>query len=334
MSRFLRLNGLSAIPPELRGGIVAIGNFDGCHLGHQAVFTCALEKARELGVPALVLTFEPHPRDVFAPEPFMFRLTGADAKARIAEGVGMDGVVIAPFDREFATIEAEDFVDRFLVEALGARGVVVGADFHFGKARRGTPEFLRAAGQARGFEVTQIGLLEDGYEPVSSSRVRAALAAAELETANRLLGYHWFVEGEVVVGDRRGRELGFPTANIAMPESFQLAQGVYAVRARVGDDLFDGVASFGKPMFDAGPPPFETHLFDTDRDLYGAHMAVALLGFVRGQMKFDGLDALISAMHDDSARARQMISEARALSALDIHLGFFAQGDKGSGRAG
>ena len=206
-----------------------------------------------------MLTFEPHPRDVFAPAPFMFRLTPPDIKARLCAALGLDGIVLMPFSRDLSMVEAEDFVSRFLVKALRVSGVVVGADFHFGHNRRGTPDFLRAAGAVHGFSVDILDLLPEAREIISSSRIRTALAAGDVKLANGLLGYHWFFGGEVVKGDQRGRLLGFPTANIATNSSFGLAQGVYAVRARLGERLLDGVASYGKPMFNNELPPFETH---------------------------------------------------------------------------
>jgi riboflavin kinase / FMN adenylyltransferase len=311
------------MPEALRGCVLAIGNFDGFHRGHQSVFARLKARAQVLGVPAVVMTFEPHPRDVFAPEPFMFRLTGADAKAHLAEALGLDGIVILPFSREFSQVSAEDFVAHYLVEPLGISGVIVGADFLFGHGRRGTPDFLREAGAEQGFFVETLDLLDDGTEAISSSRIRDALALGDLETANRLLGYHWFIEGEVVLGDQRGRELGYPTANIATPPGFHLAQGVYAVRARLGDRLIDGVAAYGKPMFGNVRPPFETFLFDFDELIYGQVLEVALIGHIRGQEIFPDLPTLIAAMDRDSGKARAILAEAVPISDLDRHLGFF-----------
>src|SRR5690606_6557660 len=209
-----------------------------------------------------------------------------------------------------------------LVDALGVSGVIVGADFHFGRQRRGTPGFLQASGQAHGFAVEILDLMDEGDEIISSSRIRAALSEGDVAAANRLLGYHWFFDGCVVQGDQRGRELGYPTANTRTPEGFQLAQGVYAVRARIGERLFDGVAAYGKPMFDNQRPPFETHLFDFDEDIYGQTISVALIAHIRGQEVFSGLDELIAAMDRDSRKARQALAEARPLSPLDVKLGF------------
>lgn len=323
MSGFIRLAGLDQVPTSLKGAVVAIGNFDGCHRGHQRVFEALKQRARELGVPALVLTFEPHPRDVFAPEPFMFRLTYADQKARLAEALGLDGIVVMPFSRQFSQIEAEDFVTRFLVEALAVRGVSVGADFHFGHQRKGTPAFLRDAGVRHGFEVEILDMLDEGDDHISSSRIRARLNDGDVNGAAHLLGYHWFLAGEVVKGDQRGRELGFPTANVATPTGFGLKQGVYAVRARLNGRLLDGVASYGKPMFNNERPPFETWIFDFDEMIYGETLEVALLGMVRGQEKFRGLDELIAAVNRDASHARTYLQTAVPVSDLDQRLGFF-----------
>ena len=303
--------------------MVAVGNFDGCHRGHQRVFSALKEKARAAGVPALVLTFEPHPRDVFAPAPFMFRLTHAEQKARIVEALGLDGIVVMPFSLEFSKIEAEDFVSRFLVDALNVRGVSVGADFHFGYKRRGTPDFLRASGELHGFEVDILDMLDEGDDHISSSRIRAALGAGDVPAANQLLGYHWFLTGEVVKGDQRGRELGFPTANVASPTGFGLAQGIYAVRVKLGDRLLSGAAAYGKPMFNNERPPFETWIFDFDEDIYGREISVALIAHVRGQKVFTGLDELIAAMTADGLAARDLLTRCGPLSELDRKLGFF-----------
>lgn len=323
MTDFIRLSGLDQVPASLKGAMVAIGNFDGCHRGHQHVFMAMRQRARDLGVPAIVLTFEPHPRDVFAPEPFMFRLTYADQKARLAEALGLDGIVVMPFSREFSRIEAEDFVQRFLVDALAVKGVSVGADFHFGHNRLGTPAFLADAGIRHGFEVEILTMLDEGNDHISSSRIRGLLGDGDVQAASQLLGYHWIVGGEVVKGDQRGRELGFPTANVATPTGFGLKQGVYAVRLCLGDRLLDGVASYGKPMFNNERPPFETWIFDFDEDIYGRHVDVALLGMVRGQEKFRGLEELIAAVNRDAAKARTFLKTTQPVSELDARLGFF-----------
>lgn len=323
MTGFQRVWGLDNPPPNLRGAMVAIGNFDGLHRGHQHVLGALGERARAAGVPAVMLTFEPHPRDVFAPAPFLFRLTTEDPKARIARALGLDGIVIMPFNREFSQISAEDFVTRFLVSGLAVTGVTVGADFHFGHRRQGTPDYLRSAGERHGFAVEVLDLLDEGDDRVSSSRIRVALTEGDVVTANRLLGYHWFFSGKVVVGDQRGRTLGFPTANTPTPTGFALAQGVYAVRARLGDRLLDGVAAYGKPMFNNERPPFETMLFDFDADIYGEELSVALVAHIRGQQVFSGLDELIAQMTHDSAAARRLLAGCAPIGDLDRKLGFF-----------
>lgn len=320
---FARLDGLSAVPTALRGGVVAIGNFDGCHRGHQQVFAAARAMAAKKGVPALVLTFEPHPRDIFAPQPFLYRLTYADQKADLIEALGFDAVAFMEFSRDLAAVEASDFVARYLLDALEVSGVVVGADFHFGKGRAGTPDFLVAQGEQHGFSVEICTMLDEGTEPVSSSRVRDALAAGDVETANGLLGYRYFFSGTVIEGDKRGRALGYPTANMAVPETFGLAQGVYAVKARLDGEVFDGVAAYGKPMFDNTKPPFETVLFDFDRTIYGKTLEVALVSHVRGQMTFPDLESLIAEMARDATAARITTARAAPLSELDGALGFF-----------
>lgn len=320
---FIRLAGLDAVPQSLKGAMVAVGNFDGCHRGHQHVFRGLKARAAAAGVPALMLTFEPHPRDVFAPTPFMFRLTYADQKAEIAQALGLDGIVVMPFSMQFSQIEAEDFVTRFLVGALNVKGVEVGADFHFGYQRKGTPAFLRDAGQRHGFDVEILDMLDEGDDHISSTRIRGFLGDGDVVSAAQLLGYHWFLSGIVVKGDQRGRELGFPTANVATPTGFGLMQGVYAVRAKLGNRLLDGVASYGKPMFNNERPPFETWIFDFDEDIYGQTLEVALLGTVRGQEKFRGLDELIAAVNRDAATARHILQATLPVSELDRKLGFF-----------
>ncbi|MEO8758002.1 MAG: bifunctional riboflavin kinase/FAD synthetase [Devosia sp.] len=323
MTSFYRLDGLDSVPASLKGAMVAIGSFDGVHRGHQAVIDRMKAQAKARGVPAVMLTFEPHPRDVFAPSPFMFRLTPPDIKARLCGALGLDGIVLMPFSRDLSMVQAEEFVSRFLVKALRVSGVVVGADFHFGHNRRGTPDFLRASGAVHSFSVDILDLLPEGTEAVSSSRIRTALTAGDVKLANGLLGYHWFFGGEVVKGDQRGRLLGFPTANIATNSTFALQQGVYAVRARLGERLLDGVASFGKPMFNNELPPFETFLFDFDADIYGRHLEIALVGHIRGQEIYKGLDELIAAIARDTRKARIALGECGPISDLDRTLGFF-----------
>ncbi len=321
LANFTILNGLDNIPTELKNSAVAIGNFDGCHLGHQRIFSSALDIAKASEAPALVLTFEPHPRDVFAPSPFMFRLTNGEQKAQIIKALGFDGIIIMPFDRDLAALKAQDFIKRYFIDALNVKAVCVGEDFHFGKERQGTPEFLAHSGSKFGFEVHQLNLLVQGQETISSSRIRKCLSEGGLNVANRLLNYHWIVEGVVIEGDKRGRELGYPTANFVLPENSNLAQGIYAVRVKLAERLFDGVASFGKPMFRTKQPPFEVHIFDFDEDIYGQNIEVALIEHIRGQMIFDNLDELITQMDKDSKKARKILQNIEPISELDVKRG-------------
>jgi riboflavin kinase/FMN adenylyltransferase len=308
---FIRVSGEEVVPPDLRHGVVAIGNFDGVHLGHRAVLEMALARAGELGVPALALTFEPHPRQFFRPEIPFFRLTPAAEKARLLQEIGFSGVIEKPFTAQFAAMPASSFVYRLLGQELRARHVVAGRDFHFGKDRFGTPQFLvdRAAEMKVG--VSLVDLVHDGSgEPVSSSRIRNALSAGDMPTANRLLGRPWRVSGEIVNGQQIGRTLGYPTANMELPAGTGLRHGIYAVRAiRAGGGRHDGVASYGRrPTFDNGAPLLETFLFDFSGNLYGEHLAIEFHSFLRGEEKFDSVDALVAQMNRDAEEARRRLA--------------------------
>ena len=224
-----------ATPPghPLRGAVVAIGNFDGVHRGHRAVIATARERARALGRPAAALTFEPHPRSFFRPQEPLFRLTDERNKLRLLSTTGLDGAIVLRFDAALAALSAEEFVERILVEKLGIAGVTVGFDFHFGANRAGSPDYLAAAGARHGFAVDIVPRFEDDGRRISSGPIRAALAEGRVAEAAEMLGYPWFVSGEVVHGDKRGRELGFPTANLRLDPACGLRHGIYAVR--VGD---------------------------------------------------------------------------------------------------
>jgi riboflavin kinase / FMN adenylyltransferase len=308
------------VPDMLKGGAVAVGNFDGVHRGHAALLEHARTEARRLGIPSVVLTFEPHPRTFFRPETPVFRLTPLAAKARVMAALGIDGLIVATFDKAFASIEAEDFVASILRDRLDVKAAVVGHDFHFGKARAGTPDLLRAAGERLGFPVTVVEPVGEGDGRLfASTDIRAALAEGDVAAANRLLGYRWFVVGEVVPGDRRGRELGFPTANLRLAADCALRHGVYAVRLQRADgSLHDGVASFGRrPTFDDGAPIFEVNVFDFAGDLYGETVAVSLVAWLRPEARFPSADALVVAMNDDAAAARTILAGAGAGGDLD-----------------
>ncbi|WP_404934989.1 bifunctional riboflavin kinase/FAD synthetase [Nitratireductor sp. L15S-10] len=314
------------MPAPLRGGVVAIGNFDGVHRGHQSVLEPALEIARRDNVPALVLTFEPHPRQVFRPDVPLFRLTPAPMKAALLGALGFDAVVEQQFDRAFSGLSPQDFVQSVLVEGLGITHVVTGFDFHFGKNRGGTPELLKAAGREHGFGVTVVDAYADeGGAVISSSRIRGLLGKGDVAEATGLLGYRYTVEAEVTGGQKLGRTLGFPTANMALPPETGLSHGIYAVRFRRADGrLYNGVASFGRrpTVTEEGAPLLETFLFDFDGDLYGEVCSVSLFSFLRGEEKFDGLEALVAQMKRDEAEARALLAEVKPMSALDLTLAF------------
>ncbi|WP_306120848.1 MULTISPECIES: bifunctional riboflavin kinase/FAD synthetase [unclassified Roseitalea] len=321
-----RLADLDALPADLRGGCVAIGNFDGVHRGHQAVLEAARQVATRDRMPALVLTFEPHPRAVFTPADAPARITPAPMKAQILEALGFDAVIEMPFTFEFAAHTADAFIDTVLVNGFGARHVVTGFDFHFGKNRQGGPAFLMEAGRTRGFDVVLVDALrDDGAEVVSSSRIRDYLAAGGIEAANALLGYRYRVQARVARGERLGRTLGYPTANMAIAGDSPLAHGIYAVRFfRADGTIHEGVASYGRrpTVTEEGAPLFETFLFDFDGALYGEDCTVSVCAFLRGEEKFDTLDALVAQMRRDEAQARAILADLTPLSALDARLTF------------
>ncbi len=326
MTVFHRNEKKEPLPLPLKGGVVAIGNFDGVHRGHRAVLDRALELARARNLPALVLTFEPHPRTVFKPDTPVFRLTPAPLKARLLEAEGFQSVIEYPFDREFSERSAEDFVKSVLVEWLGAAVVVTGFDFHFGKGREGGPAFLMQAGTRHGFDVTLVDAFRDeGAEVVSSSRIRDELASGDVAAAAGLLGYRFTVEAEVIGGQKLGRTLGYPTANMALPPEVELKPGIYAVRFRRADGtLYDGVASFGhRPtVTDDGAALLETYVFDFSGDLYGEVCSVSFFGHLRDELKFDGLDPLVVQMRRDEEEARALLSGVTPLSDVDRTIAF------------
>lgn len=295
----------TALPDELAGAAFAIGNFDGVHRGHLAVIEAA--KALAKGRPAIALTFEPHPRALFRPDLPMFRLTPPDAKRVLLERAGLAAMVTLSFDRAFASITAEAFLEDLVVRRLRAHSIAVGYDFHFGRDRRGTPEFLVSHGLSLDLDIAIVAPMLEGGVPVSSSAIRKALADGDIAGANRLLGHEWSVVAEVVHGEKRGRELGFPTANMRLDPGCLLRHGIYAVRAVVDGIVRPGVASFGRrPTFDNGAPLLETHLFDFEGDLYGRSIEIAFVGWIRGEEKFGTVDALVERMNEDSRIARSM----------------------------
>jgi riboflavin kinase / FMN adenylyltransferase len=292
-----------------KGAVVAMGNFDGVHLGHRAVIAAALEMGKAHGRPALALTFEPHPRRFFSPTIPQFQLSDETAKLRLLAGTGLTGAVIMTFDKARAGTTAQDFIHHELVERLGISGIAVGYDFHFGKGRVGSPSLLVAEAPRLGIEVDVQPHIDIEERPVSSSAIRTALAEGQITEATLMLGGPWFVTGEVIHGEKRGRELGYPTANIRLDNNCALKHGIYAVRVGRGDKRIDGVASFGRrPTFDNGAPLLEIFLFDFKDSLYGERLDVAFIGFIREELKFSSVDGLIKQMDDDSRIARAQLA--------------------------
>lgn len=326
MTVFHRNEKKEPLPENLRGGVIAIGNFDGVHRGHRAVLERALELARSRGVPALVLTFEPHPRTIFKPDEPVFRLSPASLKARLLEAEGFQSVIEYPFDHDFSQRSADEFVKSILSDWLGASAVVTGFDFHFGKGREGGPAFLMEAGKRYVFDVALIDAFRDeGAEVVSSSRVRALLMQGDVVGAAGLLGYRYTVEAVVIKGQQLGRTLGYPTANMALPPETALKPGIYAVRFRRADGtLHDGVASFGyRPtVTENGVALLETFVFDFSGDLYGETCSVSFFGHLRDELKFDGLEPLVAQIKRDEEEARALLSGVRPLGELDAKIAF------------
>ncbi len=299
------------LAPLARGASVALGNFDGVHLGHRSV----IDLARRQDAPLGIVTFEPHPRQYFSPDAPAFRLMNAEARANRMDKLGVDILYELPFTAALAGMSAEDFATRILAEGLGVRHVTVGTDFCFGKGRSGTAETLRALGDRLGFGVSIAPLLAIGTTEVSSTAIRRALTEGRPRDAARMLGHLHRIEGAVLHGEKRGRELGFPTANMAVEGLHLPRLGVYAVKVDIltGPDAgsYGGAASLGvRPMFGQNTPNLETHIFDFSGNLYGQHLSIALIDYLRPEMKFDGLPALIAQMDQDCARAREILAEA------------------------
>lgn len=296
----------AAIP---KGMVVAMGNFDGVHLGHRAVIDAALRMGLAHGKPAFALTFEPHPRSYFSPNTPQFRLTDEAGKLRLLAATGLSGAVVMTFDKRRAETTAQDFIHHDLLERLGISGVAVGYDFHFGKGRVGSPSLLVAEAPRLGIEIDVQAHVDIAERPVSSSAIRMALAEGQIDEATLMLGGPWFINGEVIHGEKRGRDLGFPTANIRLDKQCGLKHGIYAVRVGLGEARLDGVASFGRrPTFDNGAPLLEIFLFDFKGDLYGRRLDVAFIAFLREELKFDGVEALVRQMNDDSRLARDRLA--------------------------
>lgn len=291
---------MSEVEDSLKGCVVALGNFDGFHRGHRVVVGEAGRLAQAMNVPLAMVVTEPHPVSFFAPDKAAFRLTPFRERIQLLEKFGVDTLVILAFDKQLASMPAQDFVMDILVDGLQARHVLVGYDYRFGKMRGGGNTVLAWMGQMEGFGLTVIDPVIvgiEGYagEVYSSTLVRRALDAGEVRQAAALLGHWWSISGKVIQGDQRGRTIGFPTANIELGESQQPARGVYAVRVSLDGDeaIYHGVANFGaRPTFDKKDVLLEVHLFDFSGDIYDRHARVEFVSFIRAEHKFDGIEAL------------------------------------------
>jgi riboflavin kinase / FMN adenylyltransferase len=305
-----RLSARDPMPDALRGGIAALGNFDGFHLGHQAVAGEAIAQAKAAGKPAIIATFDPHPVRFFAPHIPWFRLTTLEQRQRLFAEAGADAMLIFDFDESLAATSAEDFVVKLLAEWLALSGVVTGEDFTFGKGRGGNVAILRDLGAAHGMTATAMGPVVDDGGVISSSRIRDALKAGDCATATGLLTRPFAVEGIVQHGDKNGRKLGFPTANIDMSHYLRPRYGVYAVRGHLPDGrILDGAANLGiRPQFDPPKELLEPHFFDFDGDLYGQRIEVEFHAFLRPEAKFESLDALMAQMAKDCSEARRILT--------------------------
>jgi riboflavin kinase / FMN adenylyltransferase len=305
------------VPNSLRGGVVAIGNFDGLHRGHQELLSIARKQADATGKPWGILTFEPHPRSFFRPGEPVFRLTPHPLKMRLASAFGAEFAASIDFNEALAGLEPDEFILRHLVERLGVSHVVTGYDFHFGKGRKGGPENLREMGAKHGFTVTVVDQVTDegdGHAPFSSSSIRTSLRRGHIRAAAKELGYQWIVMGEVVPGDQRGRTIGFPTANIILDPGAEPFRGIYAVTARDAASpsttaCWQGAAYFGdRPTFDTKRTFLEVYLLDQSIDLYGKILMVNFVDLIRPDKTFKGVDDLVTQMHADCAEVRKVLA--------------------------
>ncbi|MFQ6549273.1 bifunctional riboflavin kinase/FAD synthetase [Aestuariibius sp. 2305UL40-4] len=306
---------ITKITPEDRGAAAAIGNFDGVHLGHQAVIDLARKAAKAQNAPLGIMTFEPHPRRFFAPDIKPFRLMDARAKAHRLEKLGVDILYEVPFNETLAALTAEQFAGQIIHDALGLSHVVVGADFRFGKGRQGDADTLISFGKTHGFEVSIAEMVGTPVGEVSSTNIRQALSEGRPDDAAAMLGHWHRIEGIVIHGEKRGRDLGYPTANLAMDDLHLPAFGVYATMVDVltgpHKGSYSGATSIGiRPMFGENTPNCETYILDFKGDLYDAEISVALVEFLRPEEKFDSLDGLIHQMEADCIRAREVLQDA------------------------
>jgi riboflavin kinase / FMN adenylyltransferase len=302
------VHGHTHVPITARSAVVAIGNFDGVHLGHRMLLNEAVAKAKQLGRPSGAMIFEPHPREFFQPNEQHFRLTPLKRKLALLEALGLKVAFVEHFDQQLAALKADEFIERVLVAGLGVSHVIIGYDFYFGNKRGGNPELMVHAGEQLGFGVTVVPPVAEAGEAFSSSGVRLHLAQGDVRGAARMLGANWRVSGQVIGGAKRGTGLGYPTANVPMPKGTGLGHGIYAVRAHVDGHTHAAAAYLGtRPTFDDGMPVLEVFLFDFDGDLYGHEMDVEFVDFVRGDRKFASADELVAQMHEDVTRARNAL---------------------------
>ena len=303
-----RLDGSSGVPDRMRGGIVALGNFDGFHKGHQAVVGRAIERARAAGRPALVATFDPHPVRFFRPDAEPFRLTSLNQRQRFFAEAGADAMIVFPFNAALARLTAEEFVAQRLA---GVGGVVTGEDFTFGKGRGGNVSVLGELGRKYGFIAEAVAPVSDSVDVISSSRIREALQAGDCATATQLLTRPFAVEGIVQHGDKNGRELGYPTANVDLGTYLRPRYGIYAVRGRLADGrILDGAANIGiRPNFDPPKELLEPHFFDFSGDLYGQTIEIEFHAFLRDEAKFENLEALTRQIGRDCDQARDVLAK-------------------------
>jgi riboflavin kinase/FMN adenylyltransferase len=305
-----RLDGSAAVPSRFAGGIVALGNFDGFHIGHQAVVGRAVERARAEGRPALVATFDPHPVRYFRPDTPPFRLTTLDQREDLFAAAGADAMVVFGFDAAFAALTAEQFVTERLIGCLDVARVVTGEDFTFGRGKQGNVATLAEFGARHGFAAETVGAVMRDGAPVSSTLIRQALVAGNPREAARLLTRPFAIRGAVQHGDKLGRTIGYPTANVDMGKYLRPAYGIYAVRGRLSDGrVLNGAANLGiRPTFDPPKELLEPHFFDFAEDLYGQEIEVELIEFLRPEAKFDSLEALTTQMDADCDRARDILT--------------------------
>jgi riboflavin kinase/FMN adenylyltransferase len=306
----IRLDDREPIPDSLRGAVIALGNFDGFHLGHQAVVGTAISWARSKARPAIVATFDPHPMRLFKPDTEPFRLTTLDQREELFAAAGADAMLVFHFDRAMAAMPADVWIERVLHEHLGANAVVTGQDFTFGRGRSGNARALAEVGARFRIAARSVGAVLDGQGPISSSRIRAALREGECEVATRLLTRPFAIRGVVQHGDKLGRSIGFPTANLSLGNYLRPRYGIYAVTGKLpGGRIVQGAANVGvRPTFDPPKELLEPYFFDFSGDLYGAEIEVALHHFLRPEAKFDTLEALTAQMQRDCVKARELLA--------------------------